>query len=189
MSFPLAGGKDARQACCAQQALAAPDPVHGKAQHRLEHEPQREWRLKRNCSLAPRQLGLAYLLLCALSLGVSGSFVVAHGAWQVLVYTLAELLAVAIAFLCFARHATDCERIALDDDALLVERESGGKTCRIRLDPQRNRVSGPQSVGQPVRLEARGISAEVGKFISHEKRQVFARELRAALQAYRAMPG
>ena len=35
---------------------------------------QAEWQLKRNCSLAPRQLFTAYLAICLLSLTVAGGF-------------------------------------------------------------------------------------------------------------------
>ena len=69
------------------------------------------WQLKRNCSLAPLQLGYAYAVLCGMSLFVAAPFAVLHGAWQVLVFAFAELGAAGIAFLHYARHATDREQL------------------------------------------------------------------------------
>src|SRR5256885_14032271 len=71
-----------------------------------------EWKLKRNCSLAPRQLLGFYSALCALSLVVATAFWWA-GARMVMPFAWLELLAVGAAMLVYARHATDNESIAL----------------------------------------------------------------------------
>src|SRR5690606_28696158 len=57
-----------------------------------------EWRLRRNCSVTPAQLGLLYASLCVISLGVAGFFW-AHGATLVLPFAALELLVVGAAFL------------------------------------------------------------------------------------------
>ena len=74
--------------------------------------PHVDWVLKRNCSVTPAQLGWMYASLCAVSLGIAGMFWL-HGARYILGFAWLELLAVGAAFLVYARHATDGERISL----------------------------------------------------------------------------
>jgi uncharacterized membrane protein len=140
-----------------------------------------EWLLKRNCSLAPRQLAFAYAVLCFLSLVTSLPFVV-RGAWVVLAYTALELLFAAAAFLHYARHATDHEHIALDNGCLLVERIEAGERQQIRLDPHWTRIIAPRHERELIRLEARGVRIAIGRFVSEARRQEFAQELRCELQ-------
>src|SRR4051812_33579334 len=85
-----------------------------------------EWLLKRNCSLAPRQLAFALTLLCLISLLVAISFAL-RGVWHVLAFSVLEICAVACAFFYYARHATDHEHIALIDGCLLIERVEAGR--------------------------------------------------------------
>jgi uncharacterized membrane protein len=140
-----------------------------------------EWLLKRNCSLAPRQLAFAYALLCLLSLAVSLPFAL-HGAWIVLAFTFLELLLAAAAFLHYARHATDREHIALIDGCLLVERIEAGETRQTRLDRYWTRVIAPRDDRDLINLEARGIKVEVGRFVTEAARRQFVLELRRELR-------
>lgn len=147
----------------------------------------REWMLKRNCSMSPRQLGLAYLAVCTTSLLVA-IFFAASGAWYILGFALIELFAVGIAFLLYARHATDREHIALEEDCLLVEVIQVEHVRQFRLDPRWTRVEPPVSgSGGLVRLEANGTRVEIGRFLTEWKRREFARELKGvlALQRYK----
>jgi uncharacterized membrane protein len=50
-----------------------------------------EWRLRRNCSITPSQLGILYASLCVVSLGVAGFFW-AQGATLVLPFAALELV-------------------------------------------------------------------------------------------------
>ena len=70
------------------------------------------WFLKRNCSVTPSQLGWLYASLCVISLGIGTVFWV-NGAPLVLPFAWLELTAVGVAFMLYARHATDGEKIAL----------------------------------------------------------------------------
>ena len=45
----------------------------------------REWILKRNCSIAPRQLAWVFAILCTVSLTVALGFTL-HGAWTILFF-------------------------------------------------------------------------------------------------------
>lgn len=141
----------------------------------------REWILKQNCSISPRQLAKAYAGLCAASLMVATYFTL-HGAWLVLVFAVLELAAVAAAFLYFGRHATDREHIALSDGNLIVELVRADQTRQFRMDPRRTRVDLPGLQHGLIGLEANGARVEVGRFLTNRKRHEFARELIAELR-------
>lgn len=140
-----------------------------------------DWLLKRNCSLTPGQLTLAYGVLCVLSLSVATIFTM-QGAWYVLVFSVLEMSVVALAFICYARHATDHEHIALVDGCLLVERIVAGEVEQTRLDPCWTRIAPPKRTGDLINLEARGVKIEVGRFVTPAKRRQVAQELRQELR-------
>jgi len=141
---------------------------------------KREWVLKRNCSLSPRQLATGYGVLCSLALIVAGFFTL-HGAWYVLGFAILELAAVGLAFLHYGRHAGDREHIALLDNYLLVELIQAEQTQQVRLDPRWTRVDPPGEYWGLIGLEAGSTRIEVGRFLTQLKRREFARELQGAL--------
>jgi uncharacterized membrane protein len=140
----------------------------------------REWLLKRNCALTPRQVARAYALLCLLSLAVASMFVW-QGAWYVLAFTVLELGAVALAFLHYARHATDHEHIALVDGGLLVERVSAGQVEQEVLNPSWTRVLAPIRTQDLICLVNHGTRIEVGRHVTCARRRQIAQELKRAL--------
>jgi uncharacterized membrane protein len=142
---------------------------------------KREWLLRRNCSLTPRQLATAYLLLCSGSFSIAIVFVLA-GIWFVLAFALVEMLAVGAALLHYARHARDHEHIALSDRCLLVERVLGERLEQVRLDPCFIRIAMPGQRRDLIGIESRGTTVEVGAFVTIERRQQVARELRRELR-------
>lgn len=141
---------------------------------------RREWVIRRNCSISPRQLALAYLALCAMSLSVAVFFTL-HGAWYVLVFAILEISAVGCAFVHFGRHVADRERILLLDNCLLVELVQVEDITQFRLDRHATHVEPPDTPSSLVGLEANGIKVEVGRFLTEWKRREFARELTSAL--------
>jgi uncharacterized membrane protein len=140
-----------------------------------------DWLLKRNCSLTPRQLILAYGVLCVLSFSVATLFTM-QGAWYVLIFSALEMSAVALAFICYARHATDREHIALIDGCLLVEKIVAGEVEQTRLDPYWTRIAPPKRSEDLINLEAKGVKIEVGRFVTPAKRRQVAHELRQELR-------
>ncbi len=144
----------------------------------------REWILKKNCSISPRQLAQAYMALCVASFLVATYFVM-HGAWLVMVFAMLEMTAVAAAFIYFGRHATDRECISLSDAGLLVELVQAERSLSYRLDPRRTRVAIPEPRQRLIRLEANGERVEVGRYLTERKRQEFAQELNRELAGYR----
>ena len=142
--------------------------------------PAAEWLMKRNCSLSPRQALQVYALLCAATLGIALAFTL-RGAWMVLAFSLLEAAALGAALLHYCRHALDYERVRLLDGWLLVERADGLRRHEVRLDPAHTRVSLADGMRTLVRIEARGLQVEVGRFLTPSARLDLVRALRRAL--------
>ncbi|TFW28887.1 DUF2244 domain-containing protein [Massilia horti] len=143
---------------------------------------KREWILKRNCSLTPRQMGMAYALLCSGALGIALFFVL-QGIWVVFGFALIELAGITCALLHYARHALDHEHIALTDGCLLIERVLAGRRQQVRLDPAWTRIALPEPKRRAlIGLESRGVKVEVGSFVTEAIRQQVAEELRHELR-------
>jgi uncharacterized membrane protein len=122
-----------------------------------------------------------YASLCVVSLGISGFFWF-QGATLVLPFAMLEVVALGVAFVLYARHATDGERIFLRDGRLLVELECGGKLERAEFSGRWVRVE-PGAYDQSlIELTGQGKMVRVGRFIRPELRPVLAREIRQALR-------
>jgi len=141
-----------------------------------------QWQLRRNCSVTPAQLGWLYLSLCVLSLGI-GVFFWMQGATLVLAFAGLEIAFVGLAFLAYARHATDGEWISLQGASLVVEKESAGRRERAEFSRQWVRVEPKSGDHSLIELSGQGRSIEVGRFVRPELRQVLAREIRKALRS------
>ena len=93
---------------------------------------QVEWKLKRNCSLTPRQMLGCFAMLCMVSLTIA-SFFWHQGARMVMSFAWIELTAVGTAMFIYARHAADGERIALQRGTLVVEHACGSHVERVEF--------------------------------------------------------
>ncbi len=144
----------------------------------------REWILKKNCSISPKQLAQAYAALCVASLFVATYFLV-HGVWLVMVFAVLEMCAVAAAFIYFGRHATDRECILLSEAELRVELVQAERSRAYRFDPRRVRVESPEPRQRLIRLEANDERIEIGRYLTERRRQEFAHELDRELAGYR----
>ena len=140
------------------------------------------WLIKRNCALAPSQLCVAFVLLCVLSLSVA-AFFWWMGAVLVLPFAALELLVLGVAFLVYARHATDGERILLSPHTLVVERESAGQVDRQEFARSGLQVLPSQHSGL-VELSASGRVLSLGRFLRPEQRRQLAKELRWAIMTH-----
>jgi len=140
-----------------------------------------QWLLRRNCSLTPRQMASVFVLLSVVSLGIAGFFW-SQGAWMVLPFALLEVLAVGLAFVLYARHAVDRERICLRDDRLVVELESAGRTERAEFRRAWVRVEPRAGDGSLIEVFGDGRSVSVGRFVQAGMRPALAREIRLALR-------
>lgn len=146
---------------------------------------QQEWLLKRNCSLAPRQLAMIFGSLAAVSLIIATVFAMG-GAWLVLPFACIEVLALGAAFVVYSRHAADYERIVLCRDCLLVETCRGERLRREQCTPAWTRVEYSGTRRELIGLVAAGRRIDVGRFVPESERRVLARQLRLQLQGIRS---
>ena len=123
-----------------------------------------------------------YLSLCTVSLGI-GLFFWLQGATLVLAFAGLEITVVGLAFLTYARHATDGEWISLHGSSLVVECETAGRRERAEFARQWVRVEPKSGDRSLIELSGQGRSIEVGRFVRPELRQVLAREIRKALRS------
>jgi uncharacterized membrane protein len=138
-----------------------------------------QWRLLRNCSIAPRQLLAVYVVLCMVSLFIAGFFFV-QGAPFVLAFAGLELLGVGLAFLLFARHAADHETLTLVGQSLQVEQATGSRTRHTVFSTSWLTVEPAAAQGSLVEISGRGQRVQVGRFVRPELRAELGRELRRA---------
>ena len=149
-----------------------------------------EWTLKRNCSMSPRQFGSLIASLAIVSIGVASIFAYS-GAWWILFFAFIEIVALVAAFVVYARHAGDYERIVVTPDAVIIEFNSGADVVRRQAHPAFARVEYPypaETAGGDslIVLALGGKEVEVGRFVPHLKRERLAREIRAHLLAARS---
>lgn len=140
------------------------------------------WLLKRPCSVTPAQLGWFYVSLCVVSLGVAGFFWL-QGVTMVMPFAWAELLAVGAAFLVFARHVGDGEKIVLADGRLMVELETAGRMQRAEFSCEWVRIEPRDGDGSLIEVSGQGRSVRVGRHVRPELRPALAREIRQALRS------
>lgn len=139
------------------------------------------WFLKRNCSITPAQLGWLYASICVVSLSI-GSFFWLQGAKLILPFAWLELVVVGVAFLAYARHATDGEKISLQDGRLVIEVEQAGRFERAEFRREWVRVEPRAGDRSLIEVSGQGRSVKVGRYVSPELRLALAREIRMALR-------
>lgn len=126
-------------------------------------------------------MGLLYVSLCVISLGIGAAFWL-QGATMVLPFAWLELVAVGVAFLVYARHASDGERIFLAGPQLVVELENAGRLQRTEFRREWVRVEPCADDSSLIELSGNGRRINVGRFIRPELRPELAREIRMALR-------
>jgi uncharacterized membrane protein len=151
----------------------------------IAEKEQQQWLLRRNCALTPRQLAGWFGGLGAVSMAIAVLFAL-QGAWMVVPFTCIELSALGVAFVFYARHAADYERILVSPGTLVVERVVGGAVDRVEVQPAWVRVEYAGTRRSPVRLVAGRQQVEVGRFVPEDKRMELAQELRESLARTRA---
>ncbi|MGH8732622.1 MAG: DUF2244 domain-containing protein [Burkholderiales bacterium] len=127
--------------------------------------------LKRNCSMSPKALAGVFVVLALLVLAIGAGFAVA-GAWLVLPFAGLEVLLLGTAYLIYARHAADYERIEIDAGRLTVEVADGARTARYELEDAGIEVKEGRVVVRDAKEEL-----EIGRHLSAEARVELAAEL------------
>jgi uncharacterized membrane protein len=144
------------------------------------HDARISWDFRRNCSVTPRQLGVCFALISLVSLTI-GAFCWFQGAVLVLPFASLELLAVGTAFVVYARHALDGERIWLEGSGLVVESENAGELVRREFQRAWVRIEQAAHGQAMIEICCHGQRVPVGRFVRNELRRRVAAELRLAL--------
>lgn len=142
------------------------------------------WSMRRQCPVSAAQLGWLYAVLCVATLGVGIAFW-HRGAQIVLSLAGLELIVVGLAFVFYARHATDGEKIALREGRLVVELENGGSCERTEFPQDLVRVEPDASDRSLIEVWGQGRSVKVARYVRPELRAALAREIRIALRGVR----
>ena len=116
-----------------------------------------------------------FLALAALVLVIGAGFAAA-GAWLVLPFAGLEVLLLAAAYVAYARHAADYERIELQSGRVTVEFVEGERTARYELDGARVSMEDGRLVLRGAREEL-----EIGRHLGAEARAELAAELKRKL--------
>jgi uncharacterized membrane protein len=134
--------------------------------------------------MSPSQSAWMFGGLMVLSFLVAGFWAYA-GAWWVLVFSFVEVLALACAFVFYARHACDYDRLTVEGDQLSIEQVDGAQTHRlqgsrrslaVRYDARRRGLVEVREV------TAGGRSLSVGRFLPEEQRALLAQALTKRLR-------
>jgi uncharacterized membrane protein len=141
-----------------------------------------QWVLRRNCSMAPRDLLMVYLSLCALAMVIAGASWLL-GARFVFGFAGVELAVLGVALLVYARHAADRETITLAGGGLVVEHRYGQRIERAEFRAAWVRVEPARGQGSLVELSGEGHQMRVGRYLRPELRLPLANELRRAVRA------
>ncbi len=164
------------------------DDLGSTASTRVVENEKRIWLLKRNCALSPSQVVRFYLSLVILSALIGTGFAL-FGAWMVLPFAGLEMLAVGVALLVYARHATDHECVILEQASLRIERVVAGKRSATVLNPCWSRVMLENdgrvygSARRNVFLSEHGRRVLVGRYVDEGQKSLFVQELRRALKS------
>lgn len=138
------------------------------------------WDFRRNCSVSPRQLAASLALLMFVSLTI-GLFFLLNGAPLVLPFASLELLALGVAFMVYARHALDGERIWMDGPVLVVESERGSRMVRKEFHAAWVRIEPMVHADALIEISGQGQRVQVGKYVRHDVRKSLAHDLRRAV--------
>lgn len=149
--------------------------------------PGLQWLMKRNCSIAPRQLLAVYAGLCVVSLLIASGFALL-GAPYVLAFAGLELLVLGLALVLHGRHAGDRETVTLQDGAVEVELLHGRLVAHADFRAEWLAVEPAAGQGSLIELSGQGQRVRVGRYLRPEVRAAFAQELRQALQRVRLGP-
>jgi uncharacterized membrane protein len=140
---------------------------------------------RRNDSLGSRGRWRIFAALCTVSFGLALAFA-AFGAWLVLPYSALEMGVLFLAFRWFGRHATDWERLSVNGDRVIIEREHAGILARHEFNRSWTRLESIHGeLGSFPRLVlcSAGERVPFGDDLSAAERESVAKDLRRALAA------
>jgi uncharacterized membrane protein len=144
-----------------------------------------EWRIRRNCSLTPRQSLGATVLLIVLMLAIGVASATFFGVWLAMPFAMLYTVAIGVAFIAYTRHATDGETLRLAPPFVVVEIDDGGRHTVHRMNAARLTVFTDQYEGTAVYLCDGWQRVRVGRQLPIDARPEFVRQLRRFVTAGR----
>lgn len=148
--------------------------------------PKTSWRLKRNCSLTPRQALAAWALPVGWLLGIA-VLAALYGNWWITFFAALNVAALLAALGTYARHALDGDTLWLsEDDMLHIEQQCGSRTRTTVWRASLVRLESAD--GEPITLRAGREQLQVGAQVLPARRERMVRELRQALRLDLATP-
>ena len=125
--------------------------------------------------MSPAGLAGVFVALAGVVLAIGAGFALA-GAWLILPFAGLEVLLLGAAYVLYARHAADFERVELDSGRLRVEIADGARTARYEFE----RASVALEEGRVVVRDAKE-ELEIGRHLGPQARAEFAAELEKTL--------
>ena len=125
--------------------------------------------------MSPKALAGVFAALALLVLAIGAGFAAA-GAWLILPFAGLEVLLLGAAFVLYARHAADYEKIELESGRLDVEIAEGERTARYRM----HGASVVVDEGRVLLRDAKE-QLEIGRHLGAEARAELAAELERKL--------
>lgn len=139
-----------------------------------------------NCSLSPAVTLCVFSIIALITMAFALSFVLI-GAWLVLPFAGAEVLALGFCFYHVCRHSADFERLTIDSDKVVVETHEPGQDKRIELSGYWARVvldCMPDGYCRRLALRSHGREVEFGRHLCSEERLNLARQLKSRLGGF-----
>ena len=145
-----------------------------------DQPPARQWDLRQNCALRPRQLIGAYALLCVLIAAV-GLAALAIDLPLIGLFAALNCIVVTIACVHYVRHVRDGEIVTLVGRTLLVEAYRARDVKRRVFDCTWLRVTHDGSPRSPVWLECGTARWPIGLHVGLDKRTQARRQMIEAI--------
>lgn len=139
-----------------------------------------------NCSLSPAGSRCAFFLVAFTTLSIAFGFFLI-GAWMVLPFAGAELVALYGCLHYVWLHANDYERLTIDHDKVLVEKHAPGQDVQVELNGYWARVivdCMPNGYCSRLALRSHGKEIEFGHFLSSEERLDVGRLLKSRIGGF-----
>ncbi len=139
-----------------------------------------------NCSLSPKQTLVVFCTISLVTLLFAIAFVLI-GAWPILLFSGIEMLALGYCFYHVLCHASDYERLTINDDKVIVETHEPDQDQHIELSGYWLRIvldCLPNGYCQHLILRSHGREIEFGRYITSEERLDLARLLKTRLGGF-----
>lgn len=104
------------------------------------------------------------------------------GASLVLPFTLIEITVLFIAFVYYAVHATDYEKLTLSDSSVHIERKIGFATSQVEMVRSLTRLGNLSLKNELIELKQGQQSVYFGQFIHSNLRPLLAKQISSRMQ-------